>query len=170
MSSVKHALMHHSVPKLDFDQDPDFVLRPQSSTHTEKPSRSNKMGGTSWERERPSQHDAATWDDFYDRIKQSGEEITEEDPDMATSSIPYSEEEEKEEFVPIQIKNNYILSSIKSGILLIDQQNAHERILFERFMHQRKTKRSEERRVGKERISRCTRCPERKETEEKSAD
>lgn len=140
MSSVKHALVQHSVPKLDFDQDPDFVLRPQPSTHTEKPSRSNKISQISWERERPSQHDAATWDDFYDRIRKSGEEITDEVPDTTTSSIPYSDEEGKDEFIPIQIKNNYILSSIKSGILLIDQQNAHERILFERFVDQRKTK------------------------------
>src|SRR5690625_7878416 len=78
MSSVKHALVQHSVPKLDFEQDPDFVLRPQSSTHTGKPSRSNKMGGTCCARERPAQHDAATCDDFYDRIKQSGDDITEE--------------------------------------------------------------------------------------------
>ncbi|HXC06766.1 MAG TPA: DNA mismatch repair endonuclease MutL, partial [Bacteroidia bacterium] len=33
-----------------------------------------------------------------------------------------------------QLHNRYILAHIKSGFLLIDQQGAHERILFERFL------------------------------------
>jgi len=139
LSAVKHALVQHSVPVLDFDQDPDFILKPQPHTHTEKPSRSNTFGGTSWqgnEMKNPSRHDTAAWDDFYDRIKKSGEEITTEPPPAPSPGIQYSGEEQKDEFVPIQIKNNYILSSIKSGILLIDQRNAHERILYERFVDQ----------------------------------
>lgn len=34
----------------------------------------------------------------------------------------------------IQLNGRYIASSIKSGLMLIDQQAAHERILFEKFM------------------------------------
>ncbi len=34
----------------------------------------------------------------------------------------------------LQIKNRYILSPVKSGLMLIDQKRAHERILFEKFM------------------------------------
>jgi DNA mismatch repair protein MutL len=35
-----------------------------------------------------------------------------------------------------QFKGKYILSSSKSGLMLIDQKRAHERILFERFLNQ----------------------------------
>lgn len=35
---------------------------------------------------------------------------------------------------PYQIHNQYIVSQIKSGFLLIDQQNASERILYERYL------------------------------------
>lgn len=35
---------------------------------------------------------------------------------------------------PYQIHNSYIVSQIKSGFLLIDQQNAHERILYEKYL------------------------------------
>ncbi len=36
----------------------------------------------------------------------------------------------------LQIKGKYILTTVKSGILLVDQKRAHERILFEKFMRQ----------------------------------
>ena len=34
----------------------------------------------------------------------------------------------------IQIQRKYILSSIKSGIVLINQTSAHQRILYEEFL------------------------------------
>lgn len=34
----------------------------------------------------------------------------------------------------LQVKNKYILSSVKSGVMLIDQRRAHERILYERML------------------------------------
>ena len=36
---------------------------------------------------------------------------------------------------PYQVHNSYILNQIKSGILFIDQQAAHERILYERYLN-----------------------------------
>ncbi|NSL89508.1 DNA mismatch repair endonuclease MutL [Chitinophaga sp. Mgbs1] len=36
--------------------------------------------------------------------------------------------------VPVQVHQQYILSQIKSGFILIDQQAAHERILYERYL------------------------------------
>ena len=38
--------------------------------------------------------------------------------------------------VPYQIHQSYIISQIKSGFLLIDQQYAHERILYEKYLNQ----------------------------------
>lgn len=35
-----------------------------------------------------------------------------------------------------QLKNRYILAAVRSGIMVIDQQRAHERILFEKIMEQ----------------------------------
>jgi DNA mismatch repair protein MutL len=34
----------------------------------------------------------------------------------------------------LQIKNKYILSPVKSGLMIIDQKRAHERILYEKFL------------------------------------
>jgi DNA mismatch repair protein MutL len=41
-----------------------------------------------------------------------------------------------------QLKNKYILTAVKSGLMLIDQKRAHERILFEKLMETVKTETS----------------------------
>ncbi|WP_232516279.1 DNA mismatch repair endonuclease MutL [Chitinophaga caeni] len=43
------------------------------------------------------------------------------------------EVEQKAPAQPVQVHQKYILSQIKSGFILIDQQAAHERILYERY-------------------------------------
>ncbi len=35
----------------------------------------------------------------------------------------------------LQLKNRYILTQVKSGIMIVDQKRAHERILYERLIH-----------------------------------
>lgn len=40
----------------------------------------------------------------------------------------------------LQIKNKYILAPVKSGLMLVDQRRAHERILFERMMEAQEQK------------------------------
>ena len=68
---------------------------------------------------------------------------TEEDSGVITleSKISQNTEEQgpnllqgfKDDKVPYQIHARYIISPIKSGYILIDQQSAHERILYERY-------------------------------------
>ncbi|PWJ36055.1 DNA mismatch repair endonuclease MutL [Sediminitomix flava] len=50
-----------------------------------------------------------------------------------TSSDEINESEKRE---PIQIRDSYILFQVKSGFMLMDQEAAHERVLYERFMQQ----------------------------------
>jgi len=45
-----------------------------------------------------------------------------------------SKEKEKIVFEPFQIHHKYIVYHIKSGIIILDQQSAHERILYEKFL------------------------------------
>ena len=57
----------------------------------------------------------------------------EEEPVQQT--IPSSmnkKEEQGKKF--IQLKNKYILTTVKSGLMVIDQRRAHERILFDKFL------------------------------------
>ena len=137
-SAVKHALMQYSVPIIDFDQDPRFIHQPQTRSHTEKPSSTNTSGTWQSSDDRPQKNwSSKTWDEFYDKVQKSGEEIENSESEEESTLIKLREEGTDEHFAPIQIKNSYIISSIKSGIVIIDQKNAHERILYEKFLDQK---------------------------------
>lgn len=56
------------------------------------------------------------------------------DEDTPLSNEPPKEKTSQKE--PYQIHSTYIVSHIKSGFLLIDQQAAHERILYEKYLTQ----------------------------------
>lgn len=53
-----------------------------------------------------------------------------------TDNLPLQKTGEKQIF---QLHNRFIVSQIRSGVMLIDQQAAHERILYERFLRQLET-------------------------------
>lgn len=84
------------------------------------------------------------WTSFFD-IKQDCNQHQPKQND-AHLDLDWDKEEPCEKSTPnitpascIQLQNRYIISSITSGILLIDQQAAHERVLFERLMHNHTT-------------------------------
>jgi len=57
--------------------------------------------------------------------------------EQVSIDLPATERDEK--FVPLQkqfmqLHNRYVISQIRSGLMVIDQQAAHERILYERFL------------------------------------
>ena len=49
-------------------------------------------------------------------------------------NVRTSDLEEKTVFEPFQIHHRYIVYHIKSGIIILDQQSAHERILYEKYL------------------------------------
>ncbi|RMF02874.1 MAG: DNA mismatch repair endonuclease MutL [Bacteroidetes bacterium] len=74
-------------------------------------------------------------------IQTSSDETSEDGPLIIASKISQPEDELsaftegfKDHKPPYQIHQRYIVSSIKSGFLLIDQQAAHERILYEKYL------------------------------------
>jgi len=63
-------------------------------------------------------------------------EVTQVKP---TQQAPLHNIDQENQFEPVQkqfmqVHNRYIVSQIKSGVMVIDQQAAHERILYERFL------------------------------------
>lgn len=80
---------------------------------------------------RTQQQQAKNWGSLY--------EISESKPaEQVKMELPGNGPEAK--YAPVQkqlmqLHNKYVISQIKSGLMLIDQQAAHERILYERFSH-----------------------------------
>jgi len=78
----------------------------------------------------------SNWDTLYEISKKetnTQHALGVELPGIEVESQPVTKPSERQLF---QIHNRFILSQIKSGFMLINQQSAHERILYERYLHQ----------------------------------
>ncbi|MCB0687149.1 MAG: DNA mismatch repair protein MutL, partial [Saprospiraceae bacterium] len=124
-SAVKHALNQYNIaPSLDFEQSPAFSgMAPSGNPVTGKiviPSSFSRP---------PTMEN---WEDLY-----KGLEKTSTYPESFPSrQLANFESDARQGKDPVQMHQCYIISQIKSGFMLIDQQNAHERILYERYLHQ----------------------------------
>ena len=78
----------------------------------------------------------ANWQSLYADLKQDTlevESITFEN-DIVTSSLFNDEEIEQAKSKTYQIHKKYIVSPLKSGLVIIDQNRAHQRVLYEEFL------------------------------------
>lgn len=161
--AVRHALGRHSVmPSLDFDQEQGFSMRIGSSSEENSPTldelsaskpATSSFRGDSYSPPAPPRKEALRqWEDFYKGLNQEEEvedvqvpeadAATAEDQTLTIGSAWADDAGEdklalgsaKPQREPYQIHSTYIVSHIKSGFLLIDQQAAHERILFEQYL------------------------------------
>ena len=137
--AVKHALGAYSVmPTLDFNQE-DHLNR--NGTFEQWMGKPNEQRETTlnpdtistFKPANPREHaNLRNWQTVFDNA-QKNQEVSQE-----TLVAPHEDDTllHKEVAQPFQIHRRYILSHIKSGFILIDQQAAHERVLFERFIRQ----------------------------------
>ena len=148
-SAVKHSLGQFNVaPVLDFERDSnldtpyqykdkeaDFpTIQVDSGFNpfaTEKPSKSLASFG-SYKKESSTQN----WESLYVGLKQEPQEIEQFSFESAevTGTLFTEDTVESAPTSTYQIHKKYIVSAIKSGMLVIDQRRAHERILYEQFL------------------------------------
>jgi DNA mismatch repair protein MutL len=132
MASVKEALGRFNiVPSLDFRDEGliDIPVRSSFKNIPDPPSieidprydpfaGEERMSNQNRIIERFEKENNSGWEKLYSALER-------EEPE------PSAVETERKFF---QIKNKYIVCPVKSGLMLIDQKRAHERILFERFL------------------------------------
>jgi len=136
MASVREALGRFNiVPSLDFENEAliEIPVRGSSNQIPEPPkieinSQYNPFSGEERYHDRSGSIDrferenTANWDKLYSTLEKENENPVQ---------LEKISESQRKFF---QVKNKYIICPVKSGLMLIDQKRAHERVLFERFL------------------------------------
>ncbi len=160
-ASIKESLgKFNIVPSIDFDQDgsielpvdmvvenvrpPQTIFNPNFNPFT-NPSSNNSSSNNSSFTSASSKRPILNWDTLYGDFEKR--------ETVLPTTLPWQDEVNTIEIIDsavqgqfldanelltdkIQFKNKYILCSINAGLLLIDQQKAHTRVLFDLYMHQ----------------------------------
>ena len=143
-AAVKHSLGQFSVaPILDFQRDAtlDTPYHQQNEqVSSPKVEVNPDFNPFSKPKSSPSSSSPA-WEGLYTGLQSDATESSNDfsevqfESDELQSSI-FDEDEGKKVQNTFQLQNKYIISTIKSGMVVIDQNRAHERILYEDFLRQ----------------------------------
>lgn len=146
-AAIKHALAQFSItPTLDFDLDASIqqlssVSQPFTTERKEQASGSSLYQGFTQKHqahfiEKPSSQELKSWKDFYEPVKKD------------EALFDYERQEQQENLVIqkkkhrfeidgdtelAQVLNTYIIMPAENSFLLINQQAAHERVLYNRM-------------------------------------
>lgn len=162
-AAVRESLgKHNIVPSIDFDTDNQLqipVARGGDEIKTPQvhfnPDYNPFNTGSSYQRKDPLPRD---WDQLYSGFESSDEAFPADEGPREPETIvlpsrgnaaprqqelhPQQEDRPVQDATFFQLKNKYILTPVKSGLMVIDQRRAHERILYERFMARVQNRRS----------------------------
>ena len=130
-SCVKHSLgMFNVAPTLDFERDPNLdtpyrqVNQIAGTPQLEVDSSFNPFKNP--DARRFSKPNESSWESLYVEV--------ESQPVSSSLGNEFNATPDYDTVKVFQLMNRYIVSSIGSALILIDQQRAHERILYEQFL------------------------------------
>lgn len=143
-AAIRQALGAHNVaPALDFDSDVNFSFNAPRRNQVDDFSRKT----TNYQKFKQPKDNDGEWDKILSNFQELSQKISEEEEneDIADESqqsmtfgsaineeneskVPQSERVEAKSSI-FQIHQKYIATQVKSGLMLVDQQAAHERIL-----------------------------------------
>ena len=151
-AAVKHALAQFSIaPSLDFSLDAniqqlDAIQKPVSDEQRSSTASSSLYAGFTQKNQahfipRTSEAERKEWKSFFSELPSSDDaqqlEQSNESFIVKSSSMGlYKENDEiyvNEDATLLQINNTYIIAPVGSGFIMVHQQLAHERVLYEKY-------------------------------------
>ncbi len=146
-AAVRESLgKHNVVPSIDFDQSGniEIPLPPKSKDNIQFPGiqinpeynpfdTAKTFSPGNLGRFQPEKKNLDRWEDLYNGTQLKLKPVDETEPknDEEPFLLPAGQFSGKK---TLQLKQKYILTPVKSGLMVIDQKRAHERILYEKFM------------------------------------
>lgn len=149
-SAVKHSLGQFNIaPVLDFERDPNLDTPYNYNQKENKgPSIEVDRSFNPFREERKSSSNSGfykkepttSWESLYVGLESKGTKSQQDFSEVHFESVNNTESLFRDDNhldniqTTYQLHNKYIVSTIKSGMLLIDQHRAHQRILYEDFL------------------------------------
>lgn len=154
-SAVKHSLGQFNIaPVLDFDRDANldtpYDLK-KETIRTNTPSIEVDRSFNPFQEEAPIRQQPAvaattsykkepteSWESLYVGLESKGtktqQDFTEVHFESEEATVSMFDKDIEQTHTTYQLHNKYIVSTIKSGMLVIDQHRAHQRILYEDYL------------------------------------
>ncbi len=151
-AAVKETLGRFSaVPSIDFDTEDMPDLPAFSGTSSCEPPRVNYDSGfdpfktaaaPAYGSEARPRTVSGDWEQLYAGVARASKmnepeaDLLPDEEELAGTMLPMDEPVVEKGAQHFQLKGRFILTSVKSGLMLIDQHRAHVRVLFDRYMEQ----------------------------------
>lgn len=146
-AAIKHSLGQFSItPTLDFDRDKNLDTPYQYNSKSVRmpsidtdPNFNPFASTTSTTKNISKKISASDWEGLYVGLDSKGNDNKNKYSSLRLESDPISEvlfdeEQVSNKYKTFQIQNKYIVNTIKSGMVIIHQNRAHQRILYEDFL------------------------------------
>lgn len=146
-ATVKHSLgMFNVAPILDFERDANLdvpydykdktlgspTIQVDRSFNPFEPETKQYSASHSYEKNKAAQ---PHWESLYANLKQDATEVSNDyfEADLVASKL-FDDKSTESQTLIYQFNRKYIINSIKFGLLVIHQNRAHQRILYEQFL------------------------------------
>jgi DNA mismatch repair protein MutL len=137
LSAVRQAIgTHNLTPAIDFDADVNIIAKLSQATNQTKEIYFEERFSTSLQ-----QSNRENWEKLFEGDEQRNFFHTPTPTPVQTLRFESALNQPElpgnvEEKILCQLHNRYIVRQVRSGMMIVDQQAAHERILFEKFLNQ----------------------------------